>query len=60
MKKQNDWGGKRKGAGRPPLMSDGKRVDYYLPQHVREWIRNNGGSQAITKLVEEKIKQTPA
>lgn len=52
----NTHGGKREGAGRPPLMAEGKRVDYYLPQHVREWIKQNGGSQAITKLVEEKIK----
>lgn len=48
--------------GRPPKMTGGKRINFYLPQHVREWLgKQDSPSRAIVRLVEEQIKrETPA
>ncbi len=41
--------------GRPPLMQGGKGRTVYLPAHVWEWLKANGASQTITRLVEREI-----
>jgi hypothetical protein len=38
-----------------PQTTGGKPITVYLPAHVREYLKTNGASHTITKLVEEKM-----
>lgn len=46
------------GAGRPP--KGGQRHNVMLPAHVWEWLKKQGASQTITRLVEERIQSQAA
>lgn len=56
--KTDNRGGKRKGAGRPPLTGNpGKRINVYLPEATIAYLKQLGGgkiSAGIQKLVERE------
>lgn len=50
-------GGKRKGAGRPPLMQNGKRHNIYLDEKTWDAL-GPSQSETIRQLVEDKMQFT--
>ncbi|MCK8826341.1 hypothetical protein MWH25_01085 [Natroniella acetigena] len=59
---KNNWGGKRKGAGRKPLDEDKKkkRAQIYLKPETKELIekygKGNNFSQKVVELIKSEIK----